>query len=135
MPAVAAVIRDNEGRILLQQQHDDTWSLPAGAVGAGESPSVAVAREVAEETGLVVRAETVLAVLGAEQCRMRYPNNDEVEYVVTVFACVVLGGALIEANDETKRLAYIRRLANSKIGPIQKREGCASGAIAAEAIP
>ena len=25
---------------------------------------------------------------------------------MTVFACVVLGGALIEANDETKRLAY-----------------------------
>ena len=81
MPAVAAVIRDVEGRILLQQQqHDGTWSLPAGGVEPGESPSAAVAREVAEETGLVVRAETVLAVLGGEQCRVRHPNNDEVEY-------------------------------------------------------
>jgi len=95
MPAVAAVIRDGEGRILLQQQHDDTWSLPAGAVEPGESPGAAVAREVVEETGLVVRAEMILAVLGGEQCRVRYPNHDEVEYVVTVFACAVLGGALI----------------------------------------
>jgi ADP-ribose pyrophosphatase YjhB (NUDIX family) len=106
MPAVAAVIRDQEGRVLLQQQHDDSWSLPAGAVEPGESPSAAVAREVVEETGLVVRAETILAVLGGEQCRVRYPNHDEVEYVVTVFACAVLGGALITSNDETKRLDY-----------------------------
>jgi ADP-ribose pyrophosphatase YjhB (NUDIX family) len=104
MPAVAAVIRDAEGRILLQQQHDDTWSLPAGAVEPGESPSDAVAREVAEETGLVVVAE--LAVLGGEHCRVRYANNDEVEYVVTVFACAVLGGALITSNGETKHLEY-----------------------------
>ena len=106
MPAVAAVIRDGEGRILLQQQHDDTWSLPAGAVEPGESPGAAVAREVVEETGLVVRAEMILAVLGGEQCRVRYPNHDEVEYVVTVFACAVVGGALITSNDETKRLEY-----------------------------
>ena len=71
MPAVAAVIRDAEGRVLLQQQHDDTWSLPAGAIEPGESPSVAVAREVAEETGLVVRPETILAVLGGEARRLQ----------------------------------------------------------------
>jgi ADP-ribose pyrophosphatase YjhB (NUDIX family) len=106
MPAVAALIRDRDGRILLQRQHDETWSLPAGAVEPGESPSAAVAREVAEETGLLVRAETILAVLGGESCRVRYSNGDEVEYVVTVFACAVLGGALIAANDETKHLAY-----------------------------
>ncbi len=109
MPAVAAVIRDQQGRILLQQRHDDTWSLPAGAVEPGESPSAAVAREVVEETGLLVRAETILAVLGGENCRVRYPNKDEVEYVVTVFACVVIGGEVISANDETKRLEYSPR--------------------------
>jgi 8-oxo-dGTP pyrophosphatase MutT (NUDIX family) len=106
IPAAAAVIRDAEGRILLQQQHDETWSLPAGAVEPGESPSAAVVREVAEETGLVVRAATILAVLGGEHCRVRYANRDEVEYVVTVFACTVIGGALITSNDETKRLEY-----------------------------
>jgi ADP-ribose pyrophosphatase YjhB (NUDIX family) len=106
IPAVAAVIRDADGRILLQQQHDDSWSLPAGAVEPGELPSTALVREVAEETGLVVRAQTILAVLGGEHCRVRYANHDEVEYVVTVFACAVLGGALITSNDETKHLEY-----------------------------
>jgi 8-oxo-dGTP pyrophosphatase MutT (NUDIX family) len=106
MPAVAAVIRDAGGRVLLQQQHDDSWSLPAGAIEPGESPSESVVREALEETGLVVRAESVLAVLGGERCRVRYANGDEVEYVVTVFSCAVLGGALVETNDETKSLRY-----------------------------
>ena len=111
MPAVAAVIRDAESRILLQQQHDGAWSLPAGAIEPGETPAEAIAREVMEETGLVVRPERVLAVLGGQHCRVRYANQDEVEYVVTVFACSVLSGALITANEETKSLKYFARSA------------------------
>jgi 8-oxo-dGTP pyrophosphatase MutT (NUDIX family) len=109
MPAVAAIIRDAQGRILLQQQHDDSWSLPAGAIEPGESPAQAVVREAWEETGLSVRPGRVVAVVGGAGCRVRYPNGDEVEYVVTVFDCRVAGGERIEANDETKRLAYFAR--------------------------
>jgi ADP-ribose pyrophosphatase YjhB (NUDIX family) len=96
---------------LLQQQHDESWSLPAGAIEPGETPADAVAREVREETGLVVRPERVVAVLGGQACRVRYPNHDEVEYVVTVFSCSVAGGALLTSNDETKALAYFPPLA------------------------
>ena len=106
MPAVAAIVRDREGRILLQQQHDDSWSLPAGAIEPGESPSQAVVREVVEETGLVVQPDCVVAVVGGLSCRVRYPNHDEVEYVVTVFDCSVSGGDHVVSNAETKRLAY-----------------------------
>jgi 8-oxo-dGTP pyrophosphatase MutT (NUDIX family) len=107
VPGVAAIIRDQRGRILVQQQqHDDSWSLPAGAIEPGESPFAAVVREVFEETGLRVRPRRVAAVIGGMSCRLRYPNRDEVEYVATVFDCEIVGGALIESNDETKRLAY-----------------------------
>lgn len=106
MPAVAAVVRDDEGRILLQQRHDDSWSLPAGAVEPGETPLAAVLREVLEETGLVVQATALLGVVGGAACRVRYANQDEVEYVVTVFECKTVGGALSTSNDESKRLAY-----------------------------
>lgn len=106
IPAVAAIVRDQSGRVLVQQQHDGTWSLPAGAIEPGESPSAAVVREVLEETGLRVRARRIAAVVGGSSCRVRYANGDQVEYVVTVLDCEVVGGSLIESNDETKRLAY-----------------------------
>ena len=111
MPAVAALVRDQQGRILCQQQHDDLWSLPAGAIEPGESPAVAVIREVGEETGLLVRPTKVVAVLGGQPCRVQYPNQDEVEYTVTVFECTVIGGALIQRSDETKGLAYFSPIA------------------------
>jgi 8-oxo-dGTP pyrophosphatase MutT (NUDIX family) len=106
IPGVAAIVRDERSRILLQQRHDNSWSLPAGAVEPGESPPVAVVREVFEETGLRVRPSRIAAVVGGSACRVRYQNGDEVEYVVTVFECETVGGNLLESNDETLRLAY-----------------------------
>ena len=81
IPAVVAIIRDETGRVLLQQRHDRSWSLPAGAIEPGESSSAAVVREVFEETGLQVRPSRITAVVGGSACRVRYPNGDEVEYV------------------------------------------------------
>jgi 8-oxo-dGTP pyrophosphatase MutT (NUDIX family) len=108
-PGVSAVVRDELGRILLQQGHDDSWSLPAGAIEPGESPSVAIIREVLEETGLRVRPRAIAAVMGGAACRVRYPNGDQVEYVVTVFDCEIIAGDLITSNDETKTLVYFAR--------------------------
>jgi 8-oxo-dGTP pyrophosphatase MutT (NUDIX family) len=108
IPGVAAVLRDQLGRVLVQLRHDDSWSLPAGAIEPGESPSAAVVREVFEETGLRVRPRRVVGVIGGSSCRVRYRNGDEVEYVVTVFDCEIVGGSPIESNGETKQLAYFR---------------------------
>ena len=40
LPSVAALIRDAEGRVLVQKRGDGTWSLPAGAIEPGETPEV-----------------------------------------------------------------------------------------------
>lgn len=109
VPAVAGLIRDEDGRILLVQLHDESWSLPAGAIEPGESPSDAIVREVFEETGLHVRPLRIAAVLGGSSCRVRYPNGDQVEYVVTVFDCEVTGGKANDTSEETRALAYFRR--------------------------
>ncbi len=108
-PGVAAIIRDERGRVLLQQNHEESWGLPAGAIEPGESPGVAVIREVFEETGLRVRPRRIAGILGGSSCRVRYSNGDEVEYVVTVFDCEVVGGELIASNEETRTLAYFQR--------------------------
>lgn len=106
IPAVAALIRNDHGRLLVQRDRHDHWSLPAGAIEPGEAPARAVAREVHEETGLHVRPERVLAVVGGDHCRVTYPSGDQVEYIVTVFACTIVSGALIDSNDETASLHW-----------------------------
>lgn len=53
---VAAVIRDDPGRILLTRRLEGThmgglWEFPGGKVEAGEAPEDALRRELAEEIG------------------------------------------------------------------------------------
>lgn len=51
IPAVAAVVRDEQGRVLIQRSQHDVWSLPAGAIEPGESPAQAATREVYRRRG------------------------------------------------------------------------------------
>jgi ADP-ribose pyrophosphatase YjhB (NUDIX family) len=61
---VGAVITDGAGRILLVKRGrppgEGLWSVPGGRVERGETDAVAVAREVLEETGLVVEVGALL---------------------------------------------------------------------------
>jgi ADP-ribose pyrophosphatase YjhB (NUDIX family) len=107
LPGVSAIIRDETERVLFIRRADDgRWGLPAGAVDPGESPGEAIVREVREETGLVVRAARVAGVFGGAGYRHRYPNGDEVEWVVAVFECEVVGGALVPQDGEALELRY-----------------------------
>jgi ADP-ribose pyrophosphatase YjhB (NUDIX family) len=46
-----ALFDDRERVLLMQEKTDGRWSLPGGWADPGDSPSVAVTREVLEETG------------------------------------------------------------------------------------
>ena len=55
------LIRDTEGRVLLcRLTYKQDWDLPGGVVEVGESPQLAVAREVQEELGLTVAAGALI---------------------------------------------------------------------------
>jgi len=88
---VGAIIRDDQGRVLLVRRANEPgrglWSLPGGRIEAGEAEDVAVAREVLEETGLVV---TVHGLVG----RVAIGRYD-----IADFACRVTGGTLAAATD------------------------------------
>ena len=56
---VAALLRDEAGRLLLQQalpnkRHAGQWEFPGGKVESGESPRFALRREISEELGLTI---------------------------------------------------------------------------------
>jgi len=107
LPGVAALVRDEKGHVLFIRRSDDgRWGLPAGGIEPGESPAIAVRREVAEETGLIVLPTRIAGVFGGPGFRHRYGNGDEVEWTVTVFECKSIGGALAPVDGEAVELRY-----------------------------
>lgn len=108
IPSVTGIVYDERGRILLVHQRDGAvWSTPGGAIEPDETPADAVVREMWEETGLKVRPRRILGVFGGSSFVVRYANDDETQYVMIVFECTALGGALRCDMDETTELRFI----------------------------
>ena len=59
---VRGVVFRDERLLLVQERDGRAWSLPGGWVDVGESPGQAVAREVLEESGHVVRPTKLLGL-------------------------------------------------------------------------
>lgn len=63
-PVVAAALVDAEGRVLLQQRPAGKalaglWEFPGGKLEPGETPEVALVRELREELAITVALETL----------------------------------------------------------------------------
>ena len=87
-------------RVLLVQRGTEPakgkWSIPGGLIDLGESLREAVAREVREETGLVVEPIELIELLDRihrDGDRVRY------HYVIADYLCRVVGGTLLAASD------------------------------------
>lgn len=96
VPCVGAVIRDSDGRLLLVRRARPPaagrWSLPGGRIELGETPEQALAREVAEETGLRVS-------VGRPVGSVELAGVHGAVYAVTDHECTVLGGVLRAGDD------------------------------------
>ena len=61
--AVAAIVFDQRGRVLLMRRRDHgNWEPPGGVLRPGEQPHEGVAREVREETGVEVEVGPLTGV-------------------------------------------------------------------------
>ena len=105
---VGAVVIDG-GRVLLVERGSEPlrghWSLPGGLVEVGESLTDAVAREVYEETGLMVEPLGLIELLNRihrEGERVRY------HYVIADYLCRVTGGEL-RAGSDAAEVRWVER--------------------------
>ena len=107
VPAVTIVCRDEQGRVLLAKHHDyNQWALPGGSIDPDEVPADAAAREMWEETGLLVEPVRVQGVYGGPAYCWTYPNGDQIASVDTVFECRVMGGALAADGEEIQEVRF-----------------------------
>jgi ADP-ribose pyrophosphatase YjhB (NUDIX family) len=104
--AVAAVVTDAAGRVLLCQQSQGhrLWGLPGGKIRLGESPIHAAMRDIFEETGMQI--ETV-DLVGLYQLTGAGAGDDLPDVLVHVFRARALGGeATVNAPGRICRLSW-----------------------------
>jgi len=97
----AAIIRDNNGRVLLGLRGDNhLWGMPAGQMELGESPAGTVVREAYEEVGLHIRPTQLSSVLTGDALHT-YPDGNQVQVAGARFLAEVVGGELKPDGYET----------------------------------
>jgi 8-oxo-dGTP diphosphatase len=95
--SVAAAVIDKQGRLLVTRRADnDHWEPPGGVLELDETIEQGVAREVLEETGLVVEPEALTGV---------YKNMAR-GIVALVFRCRLVDGEP-QATDEVSEIRWL----------------------------
>jgi ADP-ribose pyrophosphatase YjhB (NUDIX family) len=93
--AVAAIVFDAHGRVLLVERGKPPgaglWTVPGGRLEGQETLAQAVAREVREETGLIVEVGALACVVE----RM----GDDFHFVILDYLARVIGGTLAAGDD------------------------------------
>jgi 8-oxo-dGTP diphosphatase len=114
---VGAIVFDETGRVLLVQRGKPPgvglWSVPGGKLEPRETLAQAVAREVREETGLIVEVGTLACVLE----RM----GDDYHFVLLDYFARATGGKLAAASDA----AAARFVAFEELAALPLTEGLA----------
>jgi len=89
-----------EGKVLLARERcDSKFSLPGGFADINYSPAEVAVKEVREETGLIVTAERLLAVVDTDL--HDFPPL-EYHYYKLVILCNLAGGKLSDSTETTE---------------------------------
>ena len=97
---VGAVIVDAGCVLLVRRRFEPLagqWSLPGGAVELGETLEACVAREMVEETGLVVDVGPVIEVF--DRIIRDADSRVQFHYVLVDYLCWPVGGVLQAGSD------------------------------------
>ncbi|WP_147063915.1 NUDIX hydrolase [Knoellia locipacati] len=93
VPSVVAIVRDDDGRILLIHKTDNNlWALPGGGHEIGESIVGTVVREVKEETGYDVEVEALTGTYTNPGHVMAYDDGEVRQQFSLAFRAQLIGG-------------------------------------------
>ena len=101
------VLRDKNGRILLQRRTDFSfWGLPGGVMEWGEDVETCARRELLEETGLTAGSLHLVGVYTHPKYDVTYPNGDEVQQFTVCLTGQMAGGTGQPDGQETTAQAF-----------------------------
>ncbi len=101
------VLRDEQGRILLQRRTDFAfWGLPGGVMELNETVEMCARRELLEETGLTAGSLRLVGVYTDPKYEVTYPNGDQVQQFTVCFSGQVRGGVMQPDGQETTEQAF-----------------------------
>lgn len=107
----AVIIRNEEGKILLQERTDrNKWGLPGGCQELGENLRQTAVREAYEETGIELDSDELILIdtLSGESRKNSYPNGDIVYNNTSLYLANITenDNLKLKGNSETKRLEF-----------------------------
>jgi 8-oxo-dGTP pyrophosphatase MutT (NUDIX family) len=103
---VAILLRDDDGRILLEKRSDcGLWGLPGGRIDPGETITQAAERETKEETGFTVEVVRLAGVYSDPTERIvTFPDN--VVHLIDVLVEVKILAGELTCSAESETLAF-----------------------------
>ncbi|MEU7909432.1 NUDIX domain-containing protein [Actinoplanes sp. NPDC049118] len=107
--AVAVIVRDGEGRLLLIRRSDNgLWALPGGAQDLGESVTQAAVREVEEESGLQVEISGISGIYSNPNHVIAYDDGEVRQEFSICFHGTLVGGSL-RTSSESAEVRWVDR--------------------------
>lgn len=102
----AVVVRDGAVLMVRESQDRGKWTLPGGWADIGFTPFEIAAKEVLEETGLIVTPIRLLALFD----KRKHDHPPQPWYVYKAFIqCEVTGGSLLQKTLETGGARWFRQ--------------------------
>ncbi|MDX8532458.1 NUDIX domain-containing protein [Mesorhizobium sp. VK25A] len=108
MPGARIVIERADGRILLQKRTDfGLWAVPGGNAEEGEDLETLIAREVVEETGLIVtEIEPFGFACNPQYETVQFQNGDRSQYFSLMFYSRSFEGEPAVTDEESSAVGW-----------------------------
>ena len=123
---VSSIFLEHNETILLLHRHDhkpqgNTWSLPAGKLEPGESPTEAIIRELKEETGIEISNEGLRSICSV------FVRFEKYDFIYHMYAYPLSGDTKPEVlleDDAHKAFVWITPQEALQMNLIQDEDVC-----------
>lgn len=108
LPAVAAMIFNDKGEVLLQKRNDvNAWCIISGHVEFGETVEAAILREIEEETSATSYIVRLIGIYSSPDFQTYNYGDRIVQYITTYFEAKLMSAVNPGfSNNETKELKF-----------------------------